>query len=230
MIANAQSHKSHFPLAKGNKWFYSWSYGDIGTIRTFLEVVGDTLMNDGKLYSRIDSFEKKDSIWERFIGFEYLREENNILYEFRRGILLNYDWNDNTSSSELNGIYSKVIVERKQILGKITLTYVLYYNQYESSSISDSIGYFELYNLSRNDWTQSSRTLIGCILNGNIYGIIITDIKNNQVRLPKEYVLTQNYPNPFNPVTKIKYSIPHNNQVIIKVYDVLGKEISTLVN
>ncbi len=44
------------------------------------------------------------------------------------------------------------------------------------------------------------------------------------------YQLEQNYPNPFNPVTKIKYQIPESGFVSLKVYNVLGKEISTLVN
>jgi hypothetical protein len=47
---------------------------------------------------------------------------------------------------------------------------------------------------------------------------------------PKEYTLYQNYPNPFNPTTTIKYQIPELSFVIIKVYDVLGNEVVTLVN
>ena len=47
---------------------------------------------------------------------------------------------------------------------------------------------------------------------------------------PTKYDLSQNYPNPFNPSTKISYSIPKNGMVTLKVYDVLGKEITTLVN
>jgi len=59
-------------------------------------------------------------------------------------------------------------------------------------------------------------------------GIVGVQNQNNQI--PESYSLYQNYPNPFNPVTKIKYSIPVNSQVTIKVYDILGKEVSTLVD
>jgi len=48
--------------------------------------------------------------------------------------------------------------------------------------------------------------------------------------LPTKFILYQNYPNPFNPTTTISYSIPKQSFVTIKIYDVLGKEITTLVN
>jgi surface protein len=48
--------------------------------------------------------------------------------------------------------------------------------------------------------------------------------------LPTEFALQQNYPNPFNPNTKIKYSIPEEGQVLIRVFDMSGGEITTLVN
>jgi probable HAF family extracellular repeat protein len=47
---------------------------------------------------------------------------------------------------------------------------------------------------------------------------------------PNSYNLAQNYPNPFNPVTTIRYSIPQRSSVALKVYDVLGNEVTTLVN
>ena len=48
--------------------------------------------------------------------------------------------------------------------------------------------------------------------------------------LPTDYVLQQNFPNPFNPSTKIQYSIPKESFVTLKVYDVLGREVASLVN
>ncbi len=48
--------------------------------------------------------------------------------------------------------------------------------------------------------------------------------------IPSDYSLCQNYPNPFNPATKIKYSIPAGQKVELKIFDLLGREINTLVN
>jgi hypothetical protein len=50
------------------------------------------------------------------------------------------------------------------------------------------------------------------------------------VTLPDEFELSQNYPNPFNPSTSIKYQIAASNPVSLKIYDVLGNEVATLVN
>lgn len=48
--------------------------------------------------------------------------------------------------------------------------------------------------------------------------------------LPNQFALYQNYPNPFNPSTTISYDLPANEFVILKIYDVLGNEIATLIN
>lgn len=51
-----------------------------------------------------------------------------------------------------------------------------------------------------------------------------------QTSLPTQFELFDNYPNPFNPATVISYQLPVNSKVVLKMYDVLGRETSTLVN
>ena len=62
-----------------------------------------------------------------------------------------------------------------------------------------------------------------------LYGVQF--IKEEEIdEIATEFILSQNYPNPFNPTTKINYSIHQSTQVTVKLFDILGNEIETLVN
>lgn len=58
----------------------------------------------------------------------------------------------------------------------------------------------------------------------------LTGTLNQNIQIPSIYSLFQNYPNPFNPSTSIRYDIPEIGYVKLSVYDILGREILTLVN
>jgi len=58
----------------------------------------------------------------------------------------------------------------------------------------------------------------------------VNNPKIDDYLIPKHFELAQNYPNPFNPSTTIEFSIPKDASVSMKIYDILGKEVATLVN
>jgi len=64
--------------------------------------------------------------------------------------------------------------------------------------------------------------------NGNFEYFELAEVVS--IGIPDKYYLSQNYPNPFNPVTTINYDLPNDGIVTIKVYDILGRELKTLMN
>lgn len=86
------------------------------------------------------------------------------------------------------------------------------------------------YLLIRNDGSLGIHNpffAIQVLLTSVQYAVGIQSISNE---VPAKFELSQNYPNPFNPSTKINFSIPKNENVTLKVYDMMGREVITLVN
>jgi photosystem II stability/assembly factor-like uncharacterized protein len=88
-----------------------------------------------------------------------------------------------------------------------------------------------------NTWTRSLFTTNTYIFAGLEWNAIfrrdinnIVGINNNIQNIPSGFSLSQNYPNPFNPTTKINFALPKSGFVTLKIYDMLGREIKTLLN
>lgn len=78
---------------------------------------------------------------------------------------------------------------------------------------------------------RNNQNIFGVRTNGGITkGVYLTGIQPVSNVMPDNFELRQNYPNPFNPVTNISFDISNSNFVSLVVYDVLGREVETLVN
>ncbi|MGA9291863.1 MAG: T9SS type A sorting domain-containing protein [Ignavibacteriaceae bacterium] len=75
-----------------------------------------------------------------------------------------------------------------------------------------------------------SLAFTGIKRNGQLPPAPLVGVENNDNAVVKEFRLYNNYPNPFNPTTNIKYDLPKETFVTIRVYDILGREVATLVN
>ena len=63
-----------------------------------------------------------------------------------------------------------------------------------------------------------------------LYRLMMEINKQSWPFTPEEFSLHQNYPNPFNPVTTLRYDLPENGHVNVIIYDMLGKQVKTLIN
>lgn len=72
--------------------------------------------------------------------------------------------------------------------------------------------------------------LVGCVIAGDTFGTLVSVPGFEEPLIPLEPQLRQNFPNPFNPTTTIEFQLPHAAIVSVRVYDLLGRVISTIVD
>ncbi len=119
--------------------------------------------------------------------------------------------------------YDLEISKNKEMTGALTINNLKQPN-YQADNLEANTKYY---------WRVRSKTSGGILSNYSYSGQFstgsATDSKE-EVELPTQFELAQNYPNPFNPSTIIAFSIPNQSYVSLKIFDILGREIRTLVN
>jgi hypothetical protein len=104
-----------------------------------------------------------------------------------------------------------------------TLTYYLT-DLISGEVITGSLSELEQFNISIPKFSSKVYLLADSIV------AVSVDNEENKINVPNIFELSQNFPNPFNPITTIFYSISTEGKVELLVYDILGREIQTLVN
>jgi hypothetical protein len=209
----------------------------------FFFLIGDVKVNG----SEVDFVDvpastvfSSDSVLNRYMQTETFTLDNSseFLYSVQYGItdsaaVDNYLQNGNSISFAVELIDAAT----GALLGKFDEVTYNSQNIYQYDNLSyevntEGIGNREVYlRLATNNNGNVSRSLT--IVGADASLIAKRHTKKvgfNGIAAVTDYALSQNYPNPFNPVTTINYQIPKDGFVSLKVYDILGKEIATLVN
>jgi hypothetical protein len=237
----------YYPLAIGNKWVFGSStfnnYPQPNYSYTIVkkEVIGDSIAPNGKKYfviedqtnwnflvlERIDSAEAKVYRYADFPGLpddeflvdDHWAEVGDTLDSYRMGF-----WEyGHTTVLGVDTFNQWGMIKPKKIFEQ----YILHPPVY---SLTQGIGLDSIYFYF--DFGNTTITLKGCILDGVLYGdtSMVVSVDDEEETKPKEFALHQNYPNPFNPSTVISYQLSASGDVTLKVYDVLGREVATLVD
>ncbi len=222
------------PLAVGNRWVYNSCgyYMDYNSIYPIgisyndvvdLSIIGTETIDNKTYYKYSDnSYIRID----KNTGVVYKKFDHNSNEEL---------WIDLTAENGDNAPVPhgmiKTIFLRDTLINNIKHK-IKDYNYYSLSVQNETliygIGLDSLY--SSWDFGEERRSLRGCLINGVVYGdTTFVGVEKEEVQVNK-YTLEQNYPNPFNPSTIIKYSIKNAGLVTLKVFDLLGREVVTLVN
>lgn len=216
-----------FPLEIGN----TWSYSSHLPYKVTYKII-DTARIDGEKYfcyknmtwniMPIDTIRKDNDgkIWKHVNGNDHL------WLDFTKEVGATYTFpflNDSLEYFDVQVIDKNGLVETSK--GNYTECYKVFFDNPHSVdeevfySFAPAVGIVEIY------YGEGPHFLLDSLsLN------VTLNVENTQQSNLNFYVLSQNYPNPFNPTTKIKYSIVQNGLVKLLIFDLLGREVASLVN
>lgn len=236
-----------YPLHVGDVWQYEITYQPPNyqnkTFYLSKRVLADTLLTNGKRYFLIEqppfTYDEIKSLEKVFIRID---TASGIVYKYvsnkpeeKMDSLFSETGNRFFNGLICWGFYDATVFGQlrraKTIGGPVTTNGLDFHWQ-----LAMDIGIYQQgISLAIVAATGNGYELVYAKIDGKEYGTLMN--REDETEIPLLFRLSQNYPNPFNPTTTIQFSIPVETRhasslhfVTLKVYDILGKEISTLVN
>jgi len=220
-----------YPLHVADLWEY-WTAGVGGTYDYTKRVTKDTLLSNGISYAFVEGEMYFSKPFQRQVGdsvFQYIPSlgKEKLLYDFSRSpgdTIAQYPRYGDTTTITLVSMQTVTIFGTKLRQWKFLVDHLKHsIDDEEYDYVTDSLG-LTYVGCFCYEWT-----LHGAYIYGVQYGMI-TEVAEMKSDMPSVAFLEQNYPDPFNSSTKITFSISIVSMVQLKIYNILGREIITLVN
>ncbi len=221
-----------YPLRIGNAWFYGPINPQPGDPTGAVRVVGDSLFSNGLRYSVLSGPD--------VMGGRFVRSDSTSIFYFNtytnqdeRVIRCNSQVGD-TAHIDWFGYYTVRLADIDTVLMFGIQLRVL---TFELDGLSFAVLKFSERFGPKTEWRYADpgppwpdwgRELVGCIIDSIHYGITV-DVSDESLT-SQSFELHQNYPNPFNPETHITYMVPSQGLASLRVFDVLGRDVRTLVH
>jgi hypothetical protein len=219
---------SYFPLHVGNRWYYlrtGWAFPYTFSYYVINEVIGDKII-EGKRYYIVIGYH---------LGHPDLGEEDRF-FRIDSTTANVYELINTTEVlaeslkckiGDTFGYYTCNDIKQEEVLGIQTTVKRFSSSWYSFYTLARGIGL--IYKIVDATYYPSEWELVYAIIDGKEYGTPVGLKEDDALIKPQNYILYQNYPNPFNPSTTIEFTLPKSEFVKLKVYNILGKEVATLV-
>ncbi len=236
--ATAQDSLAQYhPLSKGNIWIYHVTAPPSRTWYRHREIVGDSII-DGKTYRIVTETNSLDSVaritvarFDTSTGCYYTRASSADILEDSTVTF--------TPNSSFGGSYDCKVF--KSLDTGIVLQTLTTTRQIGEGNLikEDAMSWSYSYGLGLVFQTDVQLVLFQPIetlqlvyakIDGKEYGSVPVSVSTRDKRVPASFALSQNYPNPFNPITTISFDLPSRSLVSLKVFNLLGKEVSRIVS